>query len=113
MIEALEPLIVFIGISILVKVIFDAIIRIKLINKSLVDENVKYLFAGYSQNRKVTDIKWGMVLLGIGASIMIYEFSHISEEMLFGLMFLFAGIAFITYNLFAKKNNDSDKNITS
>ena len=113
MIQILEPLFVFIGIAILVKVIADAIIRSKLINKGLVDENVKYLFTHYGKDRKKTDLKWGMVSIGIGLSIMIYQFTDITSELMLGLMFFFAGIAFISYHYFAKNGNGSDKNITS
>ncbi len=112
MIEALEPLIVFIGISIMIKVISDAIIKTKLINKGLVDENVKYLFAQYGGKRK-TDLKWGMVSIGIGFAIMIYQFTDITSEMMLGLMFLFGGIAFVSFHFFSKNGNDPKDNITS
>lgn len=120
--SAFEPLIVFIGIAILVKVISDSILKSKLINRGIVDENVKYIFSSYNKDRKRTDLKWGMVLLGIGISIIIYQFSDIHEEMMIGLMFLFAGIAFITYHIFGKNgdnndnsgsNNNMSNNITS
>jgi len=104
MCEVLEPLAVFAGIALVLKIITDSILRNKLVNRGQVDENIKYLFT-QSGFRKKSDIKWGLVLVGIGLAIMIYQFTEITSEAVIGLMFLFAGIAFLaSYFL----NNSSD-----
>lgn len=106
--EILMPLTVFAGIALVIKVITDAFTRNKLINKGLVDENVKFLFPRYSKNAAMSNIKWGLVLVGIGAAIFIYELSDISENALIGLMFLFAGAAFLIYYPMAKKEEEKE-----
>lgn len=105
MCDVLQPLAVFAGIALVLKVITDSILRNKLVNRGQVDENIKYLFT-QSGLRKKSDVKWGLVLVGIGLAIMIYQFSSISDEAVFGLMFLFAGLAFLA-SYFIGNNPDS------
>lgn len=108
MCEVLEPLVVFAGLALLLKILTDAILRNKLVNQGKVDENVKYLFAQYGL-RKKSDIKWGLVLIGIGLAIMVYQFTEITSEAVLGLMFLFAGIAFLL-SYFLNQNGPNNPN---
>ena len=95
--EELMPVAIFGMFAVIIKIIADAITRNKLINKGLVDENVKYLFNRYGKQNNVSNIKWGMILVGIGVAIFIREMTGITDESMLGLMFLFAGAAFLIY----------------
>lgn len=107
--EVLMPFAVFVGIALVIKVITDAITRNKLINKGMVDENVKYLFSKYGKSDALSNIKYGLILVGIGLAIFIREMSGITDEMMLGLMFVFAGMAFLIYFPLAKKRDEEMK----
>ena len=97
--DAVAPIAVFGCFVWIIKIICDYKTRNKLIDKGLVDENVKFLYRGEGQSRALSNLKWGIVLIGIGVAAMIsYWFPrNFSEEGTIGLMFLFAGFGFLTY----------------
>ena len=97
--EAIIPVAVFGAFVWIIKIICDYKTRMKLIDKGLVDEKVKFLYQDGAQSRALSNLKWGIVLIGIGVAAMIsYWFPrNFSEEGTIGLMFLFAVIVFLTY----------------
>lgn len=100
MYDVLMAVAVFSGIALVFKVIADAITRNKLINKGLVDENVKFLFSkGFIDTHPLSNVKWGLVLVGLGLALLIKQFApfYMRDESVLGLMFLFAGVAFLIY----------------
>lgn len=103
--EILIPMIVFSAIVAVIKIIADTKTRNKLIDKGLVDDKVKQLFAQQAQLQRLSSLKWGMVLVSIGLSLLIsYVWPDLfSDGGTIGLMFLFAGIAFLAYFAVAQK----------
>ncbi len=97
--DALITAVVFTGIAALFKIVSDAITRNKLINKGMVDEKVKYLFADLGRGQRLANLKWGTVLMGIGIALLIRQIApfYVSDSSTFGLMFIFAGIGFLIY----------------
>lgn len=93
--------IVFGSVVMIVKLATEHKIKTNLINKGLVDEKVKYLYN--NRNQPLSNVKWGMILIGIGIALFVSEFTHFNDETIFGLMFLFAGIAFLIYYALASK----------
>jgi len=102
--DAVIVIAVFSGIALVFKIIGDAITRNRLIAKGLVDEKVKYLFSKNTELQPVSNIKWGLVLVGLGLALLLEQFSpyYLRNESVLGLMFLFAGIAFLVYYWIAK-----------
>ena len=79
--------------------------------KSL-DEKAKYLYLR-AERRAVdplSSVKWGMVLVGIGLALLVGNLFpyDINEGMTFGLMFLFAGIAFLIYYFMQKGQSEEE-----
>ncbi len=103
--DVLITIAVFGGIAVLFRIITDTMTRHKLINAGLVDEKVKYLFTRQHQSQSLTNIKWGMILVGIGLALLIKQLLpyYVADETMFGLMFLFAGIAYLVYYVIADK----------
>lgn len=104
--ELLSMAIVFSAIVLVFKIIADYKTKKNLINKGLVDEKIKFLYN--HSNRPLSDIKWGMVLVGIGLAIFAHQILQVSEESMLGLMFIFAGSAFLIYYAMSKKNNETN-----
>jgi len=99
----------------MLKAILDYAARKKLIEKGMVNENVRFL-AGY-EGGFLSSLKWGLVLIGIGVALLIARIAQydIEEEgvFVFGLMFLMAGIGLLVHYFIAaqkSKEHESDKN---
>jgi len=102
----------FLGLAAVIKILSDNKIRHKLIDKNMVNEDVKYLFA----QRPVfaspyASLKWAFVLIGVGVALLLKQLfpNLLYDEGVAGLMFLFAGIGFFVYYFIAKKKMDQGK----
>ena len=112
--DTIQMGIVFFTIGFVFKLIMDYSMKKKLIEKGLVDENVKHLFK-YSSPASGS-LKWGMVLLGIGIAVIIGRLVpyHWSDEATVASMFILAGLALIVYYAIAPKiTNGRDKDSSS
>jgi uncharacterized membrane protein YedE/YeeE len=108
--DVFEMAIVFTAIVTTVKIIADWRLRTKLIEKGLVDEKVKFLYADGLGNAMV-NLKWGLVLVGIGLAALIgqwFEY-YIEPESVIGLIFIFAGLGFLIYYAVASKQIKSER----
>ena len=99
--SVLVVIIVFGSILLFVKIFADSKIRGKLIDKGMVDENIKYL----SGTNVPASLKWGMVLISMGLAFFIGLLfpEAIRGEITFGSLFILGGAALIIYYLMAHK----------
>ena len=108
--DVLVPIALFFAMVAIIKIISDNRVKKMIIDKELVDEKVKYLFANSMIVQPLSSLKWGMVLLGLGIALFIGNMSDLHEELVFGLMFIFAGLGFFIYYFLAdrelKKSTD-------
>lgn len=102
--DVFEMAIVFAAIVGIIKIVADWRLRVKLIDKGLVDEKVKFLYADGLGNA-MSNLKWGLVLIGIGLAALVGEMFqyYIEPETVIGLIFIFAGLGFLVYYLVASK----------
>ena len=107
--EFLIPIVLILAPVLLIKIISDNRIRHKLIDKGLIDEKVKYLFAENLTLQPLSSVKWGLVLIGIGLALFIGNMSDLHEELIFGLMFIFAAIGFFVYYFLANQEMKRSK----
>jgi len=106
--------VIFGSLVLIIKTLSDNRLRKSLIESGQLDEKAKYLFL--KSEKKPADplssVKWGMVLVGIGLALIIGQFVNQymyfgdAEGLTFGLMFLFAGSAFLIYYKLKKKEGD-------
>ena len=104
-----EMLVVFSAIVLVIKTIADYKLKNNLIKQGLVDEKVKHLFAKTEATTSLTSVKWGLVLIGIGVALFARELIDITDEGMFGIMFLFAGVAFLVYHFLVKTEDSKNK----
>lgn len=109
--ETLQIVVVFASIGMIFKLFLDYFMRRKLIDKGLVDKNVRHLFSYGSP--AASSLKWGMVLIGVGAAVIIGRIVPYrwSDEITISAMFILAGLALIIYYLVVPKicNGNGDK----
>lgn len=94
------PLIVFFVIlAFIVKIIVEHNTRRKLIDKGMVDENVKYLFPDRIKSQTLSSLKWGMISIAVGLAVFVGQMfgANLVEEVTIGAMFVFAGLALVIY----------------
>lgn len=97
--------VIFFSIVAIVRIISDNVVRRHVIEKGLMDENVKHLFARSSSDNVPGSLKWGMVLIAVGAAILVGQFVPyaIKEEITISGMFIMGGLALILYYFIASK----------
>jgi hypothetical protein len=109
---AAVPLMVFFGaVAYVVKIILDNSTRKKLIDKGMVDENVKYLYLDKPQSQILSALKWGMVAIGVGIAIFIGQMVQydLREEVTIGCMLIFGGLALVIYYAIANRMLEKHK----
>ncbi len=99
MTEAIQMAVVFGTMVLITKLIVDYFTRKRLIDKGIVDEKVKFLYNGSTRSKALNNVKWGMVLIGIGIAALVGNFAPrtFDETGTVGLMFVLGGLAFIVY----------------
>jgi membrane protein implicated in regulation of membrane protease activity len=97
--------IIFFSIVAVVKIVADANTRRKLMEKGGIDEQTRRVLIGQTELSALSNIKWGMVLVGIGVAAMVSEWLpyYWSDEGAIGLAFILAGLGFLIYYPIAQK----------
>ncbi|MDZ7263999.1 MAG: hypothetical protein ONB16_05400 [candidate division KSB1 bacterium] len=105
MTEDLIPIVFFIMVVAIVKIISDNKIRRLAIEKGLVDQNLRSMFEERFEARVPAALKWGFVLVGIGLAIVIGRMfpDYMTEQVTIGCIFLFAGLGLVAYYFVAKR----------
>lgn len=104
--------IVFVSILLFTKYLTDSRVKNKLIEKGLVDENVKYLYGNRYDSAVPSALKWGIVLTGIGLAFLVGHLvpEELKEEITIAAVFLFAGLGLILYYFIGKHLIDQAEN---
>jgi hypothetical protein len=98
----------------LVKVVSESRIRSKLIEKGMVDEKVKHLFAPRPLDGSASSLKWGLVMIAVGLAFMFAFAIHswvpvgIRGEITAGAVFSMAGLAMIVYYVIARRQEKKE-----
>jgi len=94
------------------KLIVDHRMRMKLIDKNMVDENIKHLFTEGSQSQFLSSLKWGMVLIGVGLAAFIGRLIPDDPDRVitFGAMLVLAGLGLLLYYFIINKKFKRDSN---
>jgi len=109
----LVPIVLFIIMGWIVKVLSDNHIRKLLIEKNIDSESVKLLYSDKLEKYVPSAMKWGMVLVAVGLAIFLGKlmvlipgltpYRHDEETFIFALMFIMGGLALIIYYTMATR----------
>ena len=102
--EIFIPMVLFIVVAVITKIISDNKIKHKIIEMDSVNENLKYLNPLKFTVHPVVNLKWSFLSFAIGLPLLLKQFfPDIANEGIIGLMLIFSGIGFYLYYLMAKK----------
>ncbi|HEX9934744.1 MAG TPA: DUF6249 domain-containing protein [bacterium] len=95
--------VIFLGLIGIMKVMSDNRLRHKLIDKGLLDENVKYLYKRENGASAYSNFKWGLICVAVGLAFSIswilpHRWSMSHEGVTVALLFLFVGLALLIYH---------------
>ncbi len=102
-------LIVFGSFGYILKLFLDYRMRQKLIDKGLTGDDVKHLFVERFRQGAPSSLKWGMVLLAVGAAILIGRLMpyDVADEYTVAFMFIFGGAALLAFGIIARRMKDN------
>ena len=105
MVPAIILPIMFGAVVYLVKILSDNKVRHRLIDKGVIDENIKYLFFNQYKIGVPGALKWGMVLIGVGLAFLIGQLvpGEMETEVTIGCIFLLAGLGMMIYYFIERK----------
>jgi len=107
------PVALFIVVAYVIKFMLEAKTRHKLIDKGMVDENVKHLFQfQHPKDTRLSSLKWGMILVGVGIAFLVGQFlpEEISEGVTVSSAVILAGLALLIFYAVKSKVASNDRN---
>lgn len=93
---------VFYSLVTIVRIVSEYRLKTRLIEKGMVTENIKLLLNRSTELQPLSSLKWGLVLIGIGAALLLNKIYYMSDQTTFGLMAIFAGVGFLVYSAMAQ-----------
>ncbi|MDP1676846.1 MAG: DUF6249 domain-containing protein [Bacteroidota bacterium] len=114
--EILIPIFMFGCIALILYKYFDVRHkeRMTIIEKGLVNEDLKHLYTHGLKTNPYSSLKYGMLAAFIGVGILVSAFmsqmffAH-EEQITAGIIFLFGGVGLITFYAIAKKRMSEDE----
>lgn len=109
--ESFVPIVMFICVVAVIKIVSDNKTKRIIIEKGKIDENARLLFQNMRDKRGTSALKWGLVLVGIGLAVFIGMLVpyHLTREITVAAMFILAGAGLlIFYFITPKVNKDGD-----
>ncbi len=99
------PMVLFVCITVAIKILVDSRLRRRMIETNGSEELVKTLMEADEENRRVSALKWGMVLTSIGVAFFIQQVTNLTEDdpATYGLLFVAAGVGLLGYHFVASK----------
>jgi hypothetical protein len=101
----------FIVCAYIVKYILEYKTRRNLIDKGIIHKDIKHLYRSGRPDQR-SSLKWGMVLVGVGAAFLIGQFVSvdIQDEISFSLALILAGLALMIFYFTEGKIKPEEEN---
>jgi hypothetical protein len=93
------------------KTMTDYILKKKMIEKGFVNDDTQAIFKSQTGENKFTPLKWGLIILFAGFSLIIMEYIPTSPEspLPYGLFAVSVSLGFLIYYFMVKKEIESKK----
>ena len=99
------PITLFICTMFAIKFIVDGRMRRRLAETNASQDLVKAMLEADEQNRRLSALKWGMVLTTVGGAFFVQQLLHFGPQdpATYGLMFVASGLGLLGYHFMAGK----------
>ena len=93
------------------RTISDYILKKKMIEKGYVNEDTQAIFKKNTDENKYSSLKWGLIILFAGLSLIIMEFIdyHAESPLPYGLFAMFVSLGFLIYYFMVRKELDKNR----
>ena len=103
--EIFIPIVLFICIVMAIKIVVEARLRRRLAETHATDELVKSMLQADEQYRRLSALKWGLVLVLVGVSFGMIDMLNLNPDdpATYGLLSVAAGLGLLGYHLVARR----------
>ena len=101
------PIVLFICVVLAIKVIMDAKVRRRIAEANPSEELVKAMLIADEQSRRLSALKWGLVLTIVGVAFGLISALHLSPDNpgAYGLLIGAAGVGMLAYHALANRKS--------
>lgn len=98
--EEMIPMVLFVCVVLAIKIIMDGRVRTKLAQSGASEDLVRAMLAADEQNRKVSSLKWGLVLILVGVAFGLIDFMNLgpNDPATFGIVIFAAGAGMLGFH---------------
>ena len=99
------PMVLFVCIVVAIKIVVESRLRRRLAETHASDDLVKAMLLADEQNRRLSALKWGMVLVLVGISFGLIDAMNLrpDDPATFGLLIGAAGLGMLGYHLISQR----------
>lgn len=101
------PMVLFVCIVMAIKVVVDARVRRQMMENHVDQDMIKSMLAADEQSRRLSALKWGLVLTLVGAAFGLIDVLHMrfddDHPGALGLLIFAAGAGMLTYHAMANR----------
>lgn len=103
--EMLIPITLFVCIVMAIKVVVEARLRKRMVESHVSEDLVKSMLVADEQSRRLSALKWGLVLTSVGLAFGLISALHLDSNNpgAFGLLIGAAGVGMLAYHFIANR----------
>ena len=101
----LIPMVLFVCTTLAIKYVVDARARKQMVENHVSEDLVKSMLLADERNRRLSALKWGLVLTAVGIAFGLVSAMHLDGDSpgAFGLVIAAAGIGMLAYHFIADR----------
>ena len=101
----LIPMVLFVCIVMAIKIVVEARLRKQMVETHVSEELVKSMLVADEQSRRLSALKWGLVLTAVGIAFGLVGAMHMDSDNpgTFGLLIGAAGVGMLAYHFIANR----------
>jgi hypothetical protein len=103
--EMMVPIVLFVCIVFAIKIVMDGRVRRKFAESGVSEDLVRTMLLADEQNRKVSSLKWGLVLVLVGVGFGLIDLLNLgpNDPSTFGIVIGAAGLGMLGFHALASR----------
>jgi hypothetical protein len=101
----LIPMVLFVCVVMAIKIVVEARLRKQMVENNVSEDLVKSMLLADERNRRLSALKWGLVLTSVGVALGLVSALHLDSDNpgAFGLLVGAAGVGMLAYHFIADR----------